>query len=99
MKATFEEEKQRPLMIEYETARRIIITAVNRARQECGIPSFIMEGIISDIHQQLSSESKIGLINDMDMYLNEMQKCDKKEIERLKNLLNEKEENKEIEED
>lgn len=84
MKATFE--KQKPLMIEIESARRLIITTVNKARQEFGVPVFILEGIISDIHQQLSSESKITLLNDMDEYLDDKNK----EIERLKEKLEEK---------
>ncbi|KWZ77567.1 hypothetical protein [Anaerococcus tetradius] len=90
MKATFEEEKKKPLMIEIETARRMIIKAVNQAREECSIPVFIMEGIISDIHQQLSSESKITLLNDMSRYLNDIENSKDKEIERLRQLLDEK---------
>ena len=86
MEATFEEEKQKPLMIEIESARRMIIKVVNKARQEHGIPVFILEGIISDIHQQLSSESKITLLNDVDEYLDDKNK----EIERLKEKLEEK---------
>lgn len=89
MKATFEEEKQRPLMIEIESARRMIITSVNKARQEYGIPVFILEGIISDIHQQLSSESKITLLNDMNQYVNDIENSKDREIERLKQLLDE----------
>lgn len=89
MEATFEEEKQRPLMIEIESARRMIITSVNKARQEYGIPVFILEGIISDIHQQLSSESKITLLNDMNQYVNDIENSKDREIERLKQLLDE----------
>lgn len=89
MKATFEEEKQKPLMIEIESARRMIITTVNKARQEFGVPVFILEGIISDIHQQLSSESKITLLNDMDDYLDDIKADKNKEIERLKKELEE----------
>lgn len=89
MKATFEEEKQKPLMIEIESARRMIITTVNKARQKFGVPVFILEGIISDIHQQLSSESKITLLNDMDDYLDDIKADKNKEIERLKKELEE----------
>ena len=89
MKATFEEEKQKPLMIEIESARRMIITTVNQARQEYGVPVFILEGIIADIHQQLSSESKITLLNDMDDYLDDITVDKNKEIETLKKELEE----------
>ena len=89
MKATFEEEKQKPLMIEIESARRMIITTVNKARQEYGVPVFILEGIISDIHQQLSSESKITLLNDMDEYVADIEEDKNKEIETLKEELEE----------
>lgn len=89
MKATFEEEKNKPLMIEIETARRMIIRAVNQAREECFVPVFIMEGIISDIHQQLSSESKITLLNDMSRYLNDIENSKDREIGRLRQLLDE----------
>lgn len=81
MKATFEEEKQKPLMIEIESARRMVIESVNRARQEYGVPVFILEGIIADIHQQLSSESKIVLLNDMDDYLKEVEDDKNNEVE------------------
>lgn len=90
MKATFEEEKQKPLMIEIETARRMIIKVVNQAREECSLPVFVIEGIISDIHQQLSSESKITLLNDMNLYLKDIENSKDKEIERLRQLLDEK---------
>ena len=89
MKATFEEEKQKPLMIEIESARRMIITTVNKSRQEYGIPVFILEGIIADIHQQLSSESKIVLLNDVDDYLDDIKADKNKEIKRLKKELEE----------
>ena len=89
MEATFEEEKQKPLMIEIESARRMIITTVNKARQEFGVPVFILEGIISDIHQQLSSESKITLLNDMDDYLDDVEEDKNKEIKKLKEELEE----------
>lgn len=90
MKATFEEEKLKPLMIEIETARRMIIKVVNQAREECGIPVFILEGIISDIHQQLSSESKITLLNDMNQYVSDIENSKDREIGRLRQLLDEK---------
>ena len=93
MEATFEEKKQRPLMIEIESARRMIITSVNKARQEHGIPVFILEGIISDIHQQLSSESKITLLNDMEQYLDDKNK--ENEVQELNNIIADKD--KEIE--
>lgn len=89
MKATFEEEKNKPLMIEIETARRMIIRAVNQAMEECCVPAFIMEGIISDIHQQVSSESKITLLNDMSRYLNDIENSKDREIGRLRQLLDE----------
>ena len=89
MKATFEEEKHKPLMMEIETARGMIIRAVNQAREECCVPVFIMEGIISDIHQQLSSESKITLLNDMSRYLNDIENSKDREIGRLRQLLDE----------
>lgn len=87
MKATIEEEKQKPLMIEIESARRMIITTVNKARQEYGVPVFILEGIISDIHQQLSSESKITLLNDMEQYISEIEDENNKKIEELKTYI------------
>lgn len=74
MAMKFDEEKPRPLTIELETAKGIILTAVNKAKQECGIPNFIMEGIIADIHSQITSQAKIEMINDFNMYLEELNK-------------------------
>lgn len=72
----FEEEKPRPLTMELETAKGMIVTAVNRAKQECGIPNFIMEGIIADIHSQITSQAKIEMMNDFNLYIEELKKND-----------------------
>ena len=74
----FEEEKPKPLTMELEKAKGMILTAVNKAKQECGIPNFIMEGIIADIHSQVISQAKIEMINDFNMYLEELKKEDEK---------------------
>lgn len=71
---TFEEEIPKPLTMELETAKGIIMTAVNRAKQECGIPNFIMEGVIADIHSQVTSQAKIEMMNDFNAYLEELKK-------------------------
>lgn len=81
MKAIFEEEKPRPLTMELETAKGIILTAVNRAKQECGIPSFIMEGVIAEIHSQVTSQAKVEMMNDFNLYLEELKKEDEKKKE------------------
>ncbi|WP_154670168.1 hypothetical protein [Bariatricus massiliensis] len=77
----FDEEKPRPLTMELETAKGMILTAVNKAKQECGIPNFIMEGIIADIHSQVTSQAKIEMINDFNMYLEELKKEERQDEE------------------
>lgn len=84
MGVTFKEEKPRPLTMEMETAKGIIISAVNRARQECGLPSFLMEGIISEIHSQITSQAKVEMMNDFDSYLEELKKENEKKQEEEK---------------
>ena len=74
MGVQFEEERPRPLTMELETAKGIILTAVNKAKAECGIPNFIMEGIIADIHSQVTSQSKVEMINDFNAYLEDVKK-------------------------
>lgn len=74
MDAIFEEEKPKPLTLELETAKAIILTAVNKAKQECGIPNFIMEGVIADIHSQITSQAKVEMMNDFNLYLDELKK-------------------------
>lgn len=74
-----EKEIPRPLTMELETAKGIILTAVNRAKAECGIPNFIMEGIIADIHSQVTSQSKVEMINDFNAYLEELKKDEEKQ--------------------
>lgn len=81
MAMKFDEEKPRPLTMELETAKGIILTAVNKAKQECGIPNFIMEGIIADIHSQVTSQAKIEMINDFNMYLEELKKEERQDEE------------------
>ncbi|MDD6589984.1 MAG: hypothetical protein PUF29_15595 [Anaerobutyricum hallii] len=81
MAMKFDEEKPRPLTMELETAKGMILTAVNKAKQECGIPNFIMEGIIADIHSQVTSQAKIEMINDFNMYLEELKKEERQDEE------------------
>ena len=85
MGAIFEEEKPKPLTLELETAKAMVLTAVNKAKQECGIPNFIMEGVIAEIHSQITSQAKVEMMNDFNLYLDEIKKekeqDDKKEGE------------------
>lgn len=81
MAMKFDEEKPRPLTMELETAKGMILTAVNKAKQEYGIPNFIMEGIIADIHSQVTSQAKIEMINDFNMYLEELKKEERQDEE------------------
>lgn len=78
MAMQFETEKPRPLTMELETAKGMILTAVNKAKQECGIPNFIMVGIIADIHSQVISQSKVEMMNDFNLYLEELKKEERK---------------------
>lgn len=77
----FEEEKPRPLTMEMETAKGMILSAVNKATQQCGIPSFIMEGIFADIHSQITSQAKVEMMQDFNAYLEELKKEDEKKEE------------------
>lgn len=72
MGAIFEEEKPKPLTLELETAKAMVLTAVNKAKQECGIPNFIMEGVIADIHSQITSQAKVEMMNDFNLYIEEI---------------------------
>ncbi len=81
MEVFFKEEKPKPLTMELETAKGIILTAVNKAKQECGIPSFILEGVIAEIHSQVTSQAKVEMINDFNLYLEELKKEEEKEGE------------------
>lgn len=74
MGAIFEEEKPRPLTLELETAKAMVLTAVNKAKQECGIPNFIMEGVIAEIHSQITSQAKVEMMNDFNLYIEELKK-------------------------
>lgn len=81
MGAIFEEEKPRPLTLELETAKAMVLTAVNKAKQECGIPNFIMEGVIAEIHSQITSQAKVEMINDFNLYLEELKKEERQDEE------------------
>ena len=76
---TFEEEKPKPLTLELETAKAMVLTAVNRAKQECGIPNFIMEGVIAEIHSQVTAQAKIEMMNDFSQYIDEIKQGQKKD--------------------
>ncbi len=53
-----------PLTVRIEGAKKAVITAVNQATAEYGIPAFVMEGIISDVHQQITSRAKAEMLED-----------------------------------
>ena len=74
MGAIFEEEKPKPLTLKLETAKAMVLTAVNKAKQECGIPNFIMEGVIADIHSQITSQAKVEMMNEFKLYIDELKK-------------------------
>ena len=82
MGAIFEEEKPRPLTLELETAKAMVLTAVNKAKQECGIPNFIMEGVIAEIHSQITSQAKVEMMNDFNLYIEEIKQEQKKKSNR-----------------
>ena len=51
-------DKQRPLILEIEEAKTEIITAVNKALTERGIPCYILSPIIRDIFNQVEAGAK-----------------------------------------
>ena len=79
--AMLEQEKPKPLTLELETAKAMVLTAVNKAKQECGIPNFIMEGVIADIHSQITSQAKVEMMNDFNLYIEEIKQEHKKKSE------------------
>ena len=79
--AIFEEEKPKPLTLELEIAKGMVLTAVNKAKQECGIPNFIMEGVIAEIHSQITSQAKVEMMNDFNLYVEEIKQGQKKKEE------------------
>lgn len=74
MEAIFEEEKRKPLTVEVEQAKNIIFDAVNRAGKQCGLPAFILEGVLAEVQLQIKSQAKIELMKDYELYLEEIQK-------------------------
>ena len=55
------EQKQRPLILEIEEAKTEIITAVNKALTERGIPCYILSPIIRDVYTQVENGAKSEL--------------------------------------
>ncbi len=55
-----------PLAIRMQQAKQAILTAVNQAGTEQGIPAFLMEGILADISQQVSARAGMERLADLD---------------------------------
>ena len=63
----------KPLTIQLQEAKDYISNEINVAMKKFGIPSFIMDMVLSDIQIQISKQAKSELLIDVKTFLNDIQ--------------------------
>lgn len=53
------EQNQKPLCLRIEDAKKEIAEVINRHKNECGLPFFILELIVKDLYTQVLDGKKI----------------------------------------
>lgn len=68
-----------PISLKIANAKGKILSAVNMASVEYNLPAFILEGILSDVMLEISSQAKIEMLNDINRITDEKKENAKEE--------------------
>ena len=71
-----------PISLKIENAKGKILSKVNLVSVEYNLPAFILEGVLADILSDVRSQSKIEILNDVNVLL---QNKDEKEGDKSDN--------------
>ena len=68
-----------PISLKIANAKGKILSAVNMASVEYNLPALILEGILSDVMLEISSQSKIEMLNDVNRIIDDRKGSAKEE--------------------
>ena len=60
-----------PISLKIANTKGKILSAVNMASVEYNLPAFLLEGILSDVMLEISSQAKIEMLNDVKRIIDE----------------------------
>ena len=60
-----------PISLKIANTKGKILSTVNMASVEYNLPAFILEGILSDVMLEISSQAKIEMLNDVNRIIDE----------------------------
>ena len=68
-----------PISLKIANTKGNILSTVNMASVEYNLPAFILEGILSDVMLEISSQAKIEMLNDVNRITDEKKENAKEE--------------------
>lgn len=68
-----------PISLKIANTKGKILSTVNMASVEYNLPAFILEGILSDVMLEISSQAKIEMLNDINRITDEKKENAKEE--------------------
>ena len=68
-----------PVSLKIANTKGKILSTVNMASVEYNLPAFILEGILSDVMLEISSQAKIEMLNDVNRITDEKKENAKEE--------------------
>ncbi|MEI3542046.1 MAG: hypothetical protein V8P98_04500 [Acutalibacteraceae bacterium] len=68
-----------PISLKIANTKGKILSTVNMASVEYNLPAFILEGILSDVMLEISSQAKIEMLNDVNRITDEKKENAKEE--------------------
>lgn len=68
-----------PVSLKIANTKGKILSTVNMASVEYNLPAFILEGILSDVMLEISSQAKIEMLNDINRFTENKEENSKEE--------------------
>ena len=68
-----------PVSLKIANTKGKILSKVNMASVEYNLPAFILEGILSDVMLEISSQAKIEMLNDINRFTENKEENSKEE--------------------
>lgn len=84
MKVEIKEDRPLPLSLEMFNAKQAILENVLTVQKECGLPHFVLEGILADVLVQVQSGANNERTIDFNKYMEGVKEDYEKELQSLK---------------
>jgi hypothetical protein len=84
MKVEIKEDRPLPISLEMFNAKQAILENVLTVQKECGLPYFVLEGILADVLVQIQSGANNERTIDFNKYMEGIKEDYEKELQSLK---------------